>query len=254
MNFILVRSRLGSLVALGAAAFVLALAPHPARALSLDHERSALLAAQLSLLDAQLSLDDGPARPVLLVALADDAKSKDSTGATKAGDSSLDFDLLGAPPPTAVQADDPSMRRRRSMLKWHQGIGIGLYALEVATTVVGQLNYSDKYGSSAARTAKYEATHGVLAFTTVGVFAVNGTLALLAPTPKNRVKHGFDRMSLHKLGMAIATAGMLAQAATGVYANSREGYLNQQDIAKTHLAIGYVTFAAMSVAVGALVF
>ena len=140
------------------------------------------------------------------------------------------------------------------MLKWHQGIGLGLFALQVATTAVGQLNYSDKYGSSAPRTAKYEATHAALAFTNLGVFAVNGTLALLAPTPKNKVKHGFDRVSLHKLGMALATAGMLAQGATGIYTNSREGYLNQEKWAKTHLAIGYATFAAMSVAVGALVF
>jgi hypothetical protein len=235
---------LSRLAALGTAACVLALAPRPAGA--------------LTLLDARLSLEGRPA-PVLTVALAAEEKGKAEEpaqgegGDAKPGDASLDFDLLGAPPPTPP-VDDRGMHRRRTMLKWHQGIGLGLFALQVATTAVGQLNYSDKYGSNAPRTAKYEATHAALAFTNLGVFAVNGTIALLAPSPKNEVKRGFDRVSLHKLGMAIAAAGMLAQGATGIYTSSREGYLNQERWAKTHLAIGYATFAAMSVAVGALVF
>lgn len=253
MNVLLVRSRARSLVALVAATCALALA-RPAHALSLADDASASIDEQLSLLDEPLSLADRPAPPSLRVALADDAKPTDgrSSGAAPSAPS-LDFDLLGKPPPT-VQVDDAAMHRRRAMLKWHQGLGIGLYALEVATTVVGQLNYSDKFGSNAPNTAKYKETHKILAYSTLGVFAVNGTLAILAPTPKGKVKKGFDRVSLHKLGMAIATAGMLAQAGTGIYTASREGYLNQQDIAKTHLIIGYATFAAMTVAVGALVF
>lgn len=241
----LVRIHVPGAVALGVAACLLALAPRPARA--------------LRLLDDELSLDRRA--PVLTVALAADEKAgqgqqpagEKKDGEAKGGEGSLDFDLLGAakPPP---QVDDGSMRLRRKMLKWHQGIGIGLYALQLATTAVGQLNYLDKVPASAPRTARYELTHAVLAYTNLGVFAVNGGIALLAPTPKSRVKKGFDRMSLHKLGMAIATAGMLAQGATGIYTSSREGYLNQDKWAKTHLAIGYATFAAMSVAVGALVF
>lgn len=235
MNF-LVRTHGRGIGTVAAVAFVLTLAPRSARA--------------FPLLEEQLSLDDSASHPVLRIALAAQERAKDST---KPRDDSLDFDLLGKPPPV-VQVDDKAMHRRRSMLQWHQGIGIGLYALQLSTTVVGQLNYSDKYGSSAPRTAQYEMTHGALAFTTLGVFLVNGTIALLTPAPKPKVRHGFDRVSLHKLGMGIATAGMVAQGATGIYANSREGYLNQDKWAKTHLAIGYATFAAMTVAVGALVF
>lgn len=259
MNFSQVRSRLQRLVALATAACLLALAPRPARALSLLHEEPSLADAQLSLLDEPLSLDDRPA-PVLLVALADDAKSKDSksggsakSGEAKPGDSSLDFDLLGKPPPTA-KVDDAAMHRRRSMLKWHQGLGIALYALEVATTVVGQLNYNDKFSSGAPNTNKYKATHAVLAYSTLGLFVVNGSLALLAPEPKGPPKQHWDRVSWHKLGMGLAALGMAAQAGTGIYTASREGNLNQQDYAKVHLGIGYFTFAAMSLAVGALVF
>lgn len=224
MNVPLARSRGRSL----AVACALALAPSAARA--------------VGLLDETLSLESPP-RPVL-VALA----------AAPAADPSLDFDLLGTPPPVAPSADDGAMRRRRGMLKLHQGLGLGLVGLHLGATVVGQLNYSDKYGSNAPLTGRYELSHSVFAYSTVGVFAVNGVLALLAPTPKAKVKRGFDRVSLHKLGMAVATAGMLAQGVLGVYTDSREGYLNQQDYAKAHLAIGYATFAALGVAVGALVF
>ena len=263
MNFSLIRSRARTLAALASAAVLLALAlaPRPARALSLLQDEPSLAEEQLSLLDEPLSLDDRPA-PVLTVALADDAKSggsksKDSksgkSGEAKPGDSSLDFDLLGKPPPVA-QVDDRSMHKRRSMLKWHQGLGIALYAAEVATTVVGQLNYNDKFSSSAPNTNKYKQTHQILAYSTAALFAVNGTIALLAPEPKGPPKKQWDRVSWHKLGMGLATLGMLAQVGTGIYTASREGYLNQQDYAKVHLGIGYFTFAAMSVAVGALVF
>ena len=51
-----------------------------------------------------------------------------------------------------------------------------------------------------------------------------------------------------------AAAGMLAQGVLGVYTSQREGYLNQEQFAKMHLAIGYGTLAAMTVGVGALVF
>jgi hypothetical protein len=230
MNVRLATSHARALTALSAAC-ALSLVPRPAKA--------------LTLLDERLTLADRG--PVLAVALSAEP------AASGKSDPSVDFDLLGPPPPTP-QVDDRSMHLRRKMLKTHQGIGLGLVALHLATTVVGQLNYSDKYGSTAPRTARYETTHGVLAAATVAVFAVNGTLALLAPSPKGQVKRGFDRVTLHKLGMALATAGMLAQGGTGLYVNSREGYLNQEKWAKAHLAIGYATFAALGVAVGALVF
>jgi cytochrome b561 len=168
-------------------------------------------------------------------------------------DLSLDFDLLGKAPPPKVKIDDEAMKRRADLLGVHQRIGIGLAALTVATVVVGQLNYSDKYGSNAPVTGKWEATHTVLSFTTLGVFAVDGTIALVAPG--NPVKRDtYDRVTVHKVGMALATAGMIAQGVVGVYADQQEGRIDQAGIAKTHLVIGYATLAAMAVAIGALVF
>lgn len=222
-------TRLGATAVAGAAAVFLAALPRSAGA--------------APLLDSELSLEGPREHPVLLIALADGSQSEPS----------LDFDLLGSPPP-AQPVDDGSMRWRRKMLKVHQGLGLGLLALQLATTTVGQLAYSDKYGSNAPMTARYDATHGALAFTTLGVFAVNGAVALFAPSPKVKTHRKFDRVTLHKIGMATATAGMLAQGVLGIYTAQREGYLDQERYAKAHLAIGYATLAAVSVAVGALVF
>lgn len=163
---------------------------------------------------------------------------------------SLDFDLLGAPAPTK-RVDEGALRLRRTMLTWHQGVGLGMFALQLATTAVGQLNYNDKFGGD--NTNKYVQPHAILAFSTLAAFAAAGTLALLAPSP---IRHdeGFDRVKLHKLAMFTAAAGMVAQGVLGVWTQSREGYLNQQTIATAHLAIGYVTLAAVAAGVSALVF
>jgi len=169
-------------------------------------------------------------------------------------DPSLDFDLLGQAKAPAQKIDDAALKRRRTMLDLHQKIGLGLVALQAATTVVGQLNYSDKYGGTAPPvTGRYELSHSVLAYTTLGVFAVNGALALLAPGSQVKKKE-WDRTTLHKVGMALAAAGMAAQGVVGIWADRREGYLDQKRLATTHLVIGYATLVAVGVGVGAIVF
>jgi hypothetical protein len=207
----------------------IASAPRPARA--------------LRLLDGELSLDSSSPRPDLTVALAAAPPPADS----------MDFDLLGNPPkPPDTSAEDARMRRRHGLLQTHQRVGLAMGTLELATIVLGQLNYSDKFG--AANTGRYVLPHKVLAYTTFGVFAVGGTLALLAPRPADKPNRGWDRVRVHKLGMALATAGMIAQAVYGIQTRNREGYLDQQQTGRTHLIIGYGTLAATGVAVGALVF
>jgi hypothetical protein len=134
------------------------------------------------------------------------------------------------------------------MLKIHQGVGLGLVALQLSTTAVGQLNYHDKFGST-ANTDRFRMSHATLAYTTLGVFAANGALALFSPDPPQKVRRGFDRMTLHKLGMFTAAAGMAGQAALGVWSSRRE-----EDFARAHLVLGYVTLAALTTGVSALVF
>jgi hypothetical protein len=199
-------------------------------------------AAALTLLERDLSLDGAP-RPELRVALA---------AAAPADGPSLDWDLLGEPPKPQVPKEDPSLRRRRSMLNMHQAAGMVLYGLQLTSTVVGQLNYNDKFGID--NTGRYKLTHQVVVYTNLAAFATAGGLALFAPGAKGPKPEGVDRITVHKIAMAVATAGMLAQGVLGIQTARREGYLDKQDYGKAHLAIGYATLAAMSVGVGVIVF
>jgi len=169
-------------------------------------------------------------------------------------DPDLDFDTPAlVAPQQEVSAQGSQLSLRRGMLVGHQAFGFGLLAIDLAATIVGQLNYNDHFVSGAP-TFRYQSAHRTLAWATVGTFAVTGALAVFAPSPPRRVSQGFDRMALHKLCMASAAAAMVAQAALGIAAAGREGQLNQGDLGKAHLAIGYFTSAALAIGVGALVF
>jgi hypothetical protein len=86
------------------------------------------------------------------------------------------------------------------------------------------------------------------------LFASTGLLAILAPNPLAKRHQGLDRVLLHKIGMFTAAAGMVTQIALGMYTARREGYLNQESLARTHLVIGYATLAATYFGVGSIVF
>lgn len=185
------------------------------------------------------------------LAMADPASA--TTATPGAG---LDFDLLGAAAPAAPvdAAAERASRRRRAMLSWHQGIGLALVAAELGTTVVGQLNYADKFaGTAPANTDRYRGAHAALAVSTLGLFAANGLLALLTPAPPGR-KLQLDRVMVHRVSMALAAAGMIAQGVTGFGTSGREGYLDQKSRARTHLVLGYATLAAFTAGVGAITF
>ncbi|HEY6004525.1 MAG TPA: hypothetical protein VIV57_16745 [Anaeromyxobacter sp.] len=164
---------------------------------------------------------------------------------------SLDFDLLGAAKPPPEPADSGSLRLRRKMLGVHQGIGLGLLGLQLATTAVGQLNYSDRFPAG-PDTGRYKLSHQALAYTTLGVFAVNGALALLAPSAKTPKR--LDRVMVHRIAMFTAAAGMATQAVLGIQTRERVGRLDQERLATVHLAVGYATLAAVLTGVGAIVF
>jgi hypothetical protein len=162
-----------------------------------------------------------------------------------------DIDLLGKPPPAPV-VDEAAVQRRRLLLNLHQGAGIGMFTIALANTVVGQLNYSDRFANGPS-TGRYQLAHQITGYATVGAFAATGLLAAFAPNPLPHGR-GFDRVTLHKLSMMTAAAGMAAETVLGIWTASREGYLNQHDFAAAHLVIGYLTFAALSFGVGAIVF
>jgi len=98
----------------------------------------------------------------------------------------LDFDLLGASaataPPAALEvaAVTRAAQRHRTLLKWHQGLGLGMLAAMAVTTVLGQLNYRDRYGGGSG-SGSYLWPHRVGVGLTTLAFADARTLALLAP-------------------------------------------------------------------------
>lgn len=175
----------------------------------------------------------------------------------KGAEPDLGFDLLGpqakAAPAEEGKVDERKVALRRKLLTYHPLLGIGLLACETATVVLGQLNYTDRFGGGPS-SGRYERAHLILAASTAVLFVGTGSLALLAPNPLGKKHQGLDRVLLHKIGMFTAAAGMAAEIALGIYTTRREGYLNQQSLARTHLAIGYVTLAATYFGVGSLVF
>ena len=178
-----------------------------------------------------------------------------TTGGPAASSVDLDFDLLGAPaPPPAPSGEAHRLHTRRTMLSIHQGMGLTLLASTLSLTVVGQLNYTDRFGHDAASTAKYQRPHAVLAYTTLGLFAATGLMALFAPSPFDMKSQGVDRVTLHKVGLFTAAAGMAGQAVLGIWTRTREGYVNQKPIATAHLVLGYVTATAMVLGLGPIVF
>lgn len=160
----------------------------------------------------------------------------------------LDFDLL-LPAPAGATAADPAferlVERRRTMLKFHQGLGIATWTALAATTVVGQLHFDDRFRGG-GDTGQYRTAHKALVYTTATLFTATGLLGLFAPEPYQKRPAGLDTATLHKVFMGVATAGMVAQVILGVTARSKAGTTQERDLAVAHQVIGYTTFGAMT--------
>jgi hypothetical protein len=169
---------------------------------------------------------------------------------------SLDFDLLGpdaAPVPAADPGFQRRVERRRLMLKVHQGMGIATWTALAATSIVGQLQFDDRFRGG-GDTGKWRTPHKALVITSSTLFATSGLLALLAPEPYQKRPLRLDTATVHKVSMAVATAGMLAQIALGVAARGKAGSLQERDLATAHQVVGYTTLGAMTIGAGALFF
>jgi hypothetical protein len=169
-----------------------------------------------------------------------------------------DFELL--PPEKAPDAEQlareqriqSSLHTRRSMLQLHQIAGLATVAAMGTTVVLGQLNYDDKYGGG-GDTGRYKSAHSIAAYSTAGIFAAGGLLALFAPSPFDKPVR-LDTATLHKVSMAVATAGMVTQIVLGIATGGREGTIAQRDLALAHQIVGYTTFAATAAGFTVLLF
>jgi hypothetical protein len=159
-----------------------------------------------------------------------------------------DFDLLApqkAPDEATKQRDLELMhdlQRRRTMLQLHQIGGYATLATVTAAVVLGQINYLDKYAGG-GDTGKWVTPHEIAAITAATVFTATGLLAVLAPSPLEKPAR-VDTATLHKIAMAVATAGIVAQVVLGPITASKEGQVSQRDFALAHQIIGYTTLAA----------
>jgi hypothetical protein len=112
-----------------------------------------------------------------------------------------------------------------------------------ATIVVGQLNLNDRYRGG-GDTGRYKGWHTGLVIGSSTLFAGTGLLGLLAPTPFKKELR-LDTITLHKIFMSLATAGMLSQVVLGLVTVNKEGQLSQVDLVTAHQVIGYATLGAV---------
>ena len=144
----------------------------------------------------------------------------------------------------AAQAIERKAKLRRQMLTAHQAFGFSTLAALAATLVIGQLNYQDQYVTGQF-SGRFERPHLGLGIGTSVLFATTGSLALFSPDPYEK-KYRLDTAMVHRVSMALATAGMVTQMILGPITSLRVGYQNQQRLALGHLVTGYATFAFMA--------
>ena len=156
-----------------------------------------------------------------------------------------DFELLpeeAKPDPARQQELEKQLARRRTMLQWHQAGGFATLASLAATVVLGQLDYSDKYGGG-GDTGRFHLWHRWGAFGSAAIFAGTASLAVFAPVPLPKPVQ-LDHSTMHKIAMSVASAGMAAQIVLGIVTAAKEGQVSQRDFALAHQIVGYGTFAA----------
>lgn len=144
----------------------------------------------------------------------------------------------------AALATEKAGRVRRAMLTTHQALGFSTLAALAATLVVGQFNYQDKYVNGQF-SGRFERAHLGLGIATSVMFATTGSLALFSPDPYPK-KYRLDTAMIHRVAMAMATAGMVTQMVLGPIVDWRTGRLDQPRLALGHLITGYATFAFMA--------
>ena len=169
-----------------------------------------------------------------------------------------DVDLLPAPAaPDAAEIArrerlEGELQTRRKMLQLHQLGGMLTLATLGATVVFGELNYIDKYGGG-GDTGRWYEWHRWSAFTSAALFAGTGALAVFAPSPLEKPLR-LDTAMVHRIAMAVASAGMVTQIVLGVVTASKGGSISQRDFALAHQIVGFTTFGATAVGFGALTF
>jgi len=160
-------------------------------------------------------------------------------------------DLLPPPKPIEVSDNmDREIQRRRTMLRWHQGLGFATVAALGATVALGEINYDERFNRGSDR---YQLTHRTLAITSATLFTASALLGQFAPVPFKK-KHKLDTVSIHKWTMVLAALAMGAQIVLGVTARSKRGSQEERQFADAHRVLGFTTLGITTLGTAVLFF
>ena len=137
---------------------------------------------------------------------------------------------------------------RRTMLTWHQRLGITTWFLMGATVLAGQLTLNGN--------RKYRDWHSPLADATIIGYGATALLAILSPPPLIRRSGEHDTVFWHKLLAYVHAAGMIALPilANNIVSRSRfngvRGPERFNDArARAHQVTAYITYAAFTASI-----
>ena len=218
----------------------------------------------VSLLSPTARADEQPATGAVS-ASSESQNPPSANPAQPAAKGDMDFDLFDDKPkldPAAQAAEarkiaeiDRKVKLRRQILTAHQAIGFTTLAVMAATVILGQVNYVARYGglNNGQDYDRFQNAHLGLSISTSALFTTLGILGLAAPNPYPKPIKA-DAALVHKVSMALATAGMVTQLILGPITAIYGGKLEQRDMALGHVITGYATFGFMSAGVLAYVF
>jgi hypothetical protein len=190
------------------------------------------------------------------VSATPDSAPQDSGSSTPSSEPSLDFDLLTPEAEASAGLLDPGLQdkleTRRTMLKLHQGLGLGMAGGLTAATVLGQIQFNRSFRGGGDDRSLLAWHRGVVIGTSL-LFATVGTLGLLAPDPVERAFQ-WDTVTFHKIFMSMATAGMIAQAVLGILATQSYGEITEPKYATAHQVVGYATLGCVAAGIVTLAF
>jgi hypothetical protein len=162
---------------------------------------------------------------------------------------------LFAPAPDA--ATPPRLQAKiklaRRLMPWHRALGLVTLAMLLASNILGSLDYYDKYDARGTDTGQFTGWHEGLSIGATAAFAATGALALAAPNPQRRPLK-LDATLVHKLALALAAVGFVAELVLGPISSASDGKLFQRDLAVSHLVIGWTTLGFTSAGVLSFVF
>lgn len=141
----------------------------------------------------------------------------------------------------------PSSRRReleirRSMLQWHQRMGLLTFGALTTQVVLGELMVDNP----AEHFQDLQPIHRTLGYVTFGTYMTTASLSVFAP-PARVYRNGFSSIKLHRILALIHFAGMAIQPWLGVRLSEATGAAYDQRLDQ-HRWVGRITLAAYTTA------